>query len=173
MGSGDSRRRRTASDHAPRRPPRGEYKSRDPAVTSRMMAAVKNKNSLAEVALRQELWRRGYRYRLHRKGLVGRPDVVFVSARVVVFVDSDFWHARVLVEDGEQELRATIRGARQDWWVAKLTRNVGRDREVTSALRASGWTVVRIWESEVFADAEEAADRVERAILMSDAVQRR
>jgi DNA mismatch endonuclease (patch repair protein) len=129
-----------------------------------MMAAVKNKNSLAELALRRELWRRGYRYRLHRKGIVGRPDIVLASARVVVFVDSDFWHARVLVEEGEEALRATIRGSRQDWWVAKLARNARRDHEVTSVLKAAGWSVVRMWESEVLADSGLAADKVERAV---------
>lgn len=164
MGSGDSRRKRTASDQAPRRPPRGEYKSRDPAVTSRMMAAVKNKNSLAELALRRELWRRGHRYRLHRRGLVGRPDIVFSAARVVVFVDSDFWHARILVEAGEAALRATIRGPRQEWWIAKLRRNAERDREVTAALRSVGWTVIRVWESEVLADVEGITDTIQRAL---------
>jgi DNA mismatch endonuclease (patch repair protein) len=129
-----------------------------------MMAAVKNKNSRAELLLRRELWRRGRRYRLHDKGLIGRPDIVFAGRRVVVFVDSDFWHARTLVAKGEAALRATIRGTRQDWWNNKLARNEERDREVTNRLTNDGWSVVRVWESEVLADVSRVADRVERAL---------
>jgi len=147
-----------------RRPPKRDYKPRDPSVTSRMMAAVKSKNSRAELLLRRELWRRGRRYRLHHKGLIGRPDIVFAGWRLAVFVDSDFWHARPLVAEGEAALRATIRGARQDWWVAKLARNAERDREVTSRLTSDGWSVVRVWESEVLADVSRVADLVERAL---------
>lgn len=127
------------------------------------MAAVRSKDSRAEVLLRRELWRRGHRYRLHYKKLIGRPDIVFTRHRVVVFVDSDFWHARPLVQEGESALRAIIRGARQDWWVAKLRRNAERDREVTNRLAADDWTVVRVWESEVLADVTRVADRIESA----------
>jgi len=151
-----------------RYPPRREYKARAAAVTSRMMSAVKNKDSKAERLLRAELFRRGYRYRLHHRELVGKPDMVFVRFRVAVFVDSDFWHARALVANGEPALRAVIRGDRQDWWVAKLTRNACRDIEVTRRLAQDGWKVVRVWESEVLADAVRCADHVEALFPTSE-----
>lgn len=150
-----------------RYPPRSEYRARDPAVTSRMMSAVKSKGSRAERLLRSELWRRGYRYRLHHPGLVGRPDLVFPRSRVAVFVDSDFWHARTLVSEGKQALRATIRGARQDWWVSKLTRNAARDVHVTQVLAADGWRVLRLWESVVLANPKRSADVVEKTLRRS------
>src|SRR5690606_12208528 len=105
----------------PRRAPTRPYKPRDAAVTSRMMSAVRGKDSKAEIAIRKALWSRGLRYRLHRASLPGRPDLVFSRYRSVLFVDSDFWHARALVEGDEETFRSTIRGQRQEWWVAKLT----------------------------------------------------
>src|SRR5438309_2126139 len=65
---------------------------RDPKVTSRIMAAVRGKNTEPEWLLRRALFRRGLRFRVHVKTLPGRPDIVFSSVRVVVFVDGDFWH---------------------------------------------------------------------------------
>ena len=144
-----------------RYPPIREYKARDPTVTSRMMSAVKSKGSKAELLLRHALWRRGYRYRLHHTKLIGKPDIVFSRFRVVVFVDSDFWHARTLISEGEPALRATIRGERQDWWIAKLRRNAARDAKVTERLMQDEWRVVRIWESEVIANPEVCANYVE------------
>jgi DNA mismatch endonuclease, patch repair protein len=140
--------------------PKKEYSPRDSAITSRMMSAVRHKNSEAEILLRRELWRRGFHYRLHDARVLGRPDLVFVGRRVVVFVDSDFWHARPLVEGDEAALRATIRGAKQDWWVEKLRRNALRDRDVTDLLSADGWRVIRVWESAILRDPFRAAARI-------------
>lgn len=128
------------------------------------MSAVRSKHNAAEVLLRKELWRRGFRYRLHKQGLFGRPDLVFASARVVVFVDGDYWHARALREEGEPALRATLRTSRQDWWVEKLKKNMKRDIAVNDALKSIGWRVIRVWESEINADLARAADRVSRAL---------
>jgi DNA mismatch endonuclease (patch repair protein) len=130
-----------------------------------MMSAVRNKGSKAELLLRRELWRRGFRYRLHRGELVGKPDVVFSRIHVVIFVDSDFWHARTLIDEGEAALRAIIRGKRQQWWVDKLKRNAARDVEVTAALRSSGWTVMRLWESQILGGLKATVDQVERTLL--------
>jgi DNA mismatch endonuclease (patch repair protein) len=132
-----------------------------------MMAAVRNRDNKAEVLLRKQLWNTGLRYRLHTKNLVGRPDMVFASARLVVFVDGDFWHARGLVEDGEKAFRSTLRTARQDWWVAKLRRNAERDAEVNALLESEGWRVLRFWESEVHRDLRRVAS------IVTDAVQSR
>lgn len=129
-----------------------------------MMSAVRSRENAAEVALRKVLWRRGFRYRLYTRMLLGRPDIVFPSAKVAVFVDGDFWHGRALVENGEGAFRATLRTSRREWWIAKLKRNVARDEEVTSRLRSQGWRVVRLWESSIKANPDRAADRVESAL---------
>lgn len=136
-------------------------RSRDPAVTSRMMARVKSKDSKAELALRRELHQRGLRYRLHARDVPGRPDVVIRSRRLAVFVDGDFWHGN------PEEWRrrglpdmAAMFPSRTDWWVAKITATIERDRRVTETLTREGWTVVRLWESEVLAAPAAAARRV-------------
>lgn len=82
-----------------------------------------------------------------------------------MFVDGDFWHARVLIEHGPKALRASFGTDRVDWWVKKLTRNAERDREVTAALRDLGWTVVRLWERDILRHPERAAKRIHVALL--------
>jgi DNA mismatch endonuclease, patch repair protein len=144
--------------------PSRPYVPRDPSVTSRMMRRVRGKENKAERMVRRELHRRGLRYRLQGKDLPGRPDIVFVGARVVVFVDGDFWHGRALVEGGEQGLRDVIRGARFSWWHGKLAKTVERDNYVTILLKDMGWCVVRVWESEVLINPSLFAERIERIV---------
>jgi DNA mismatch endonuclease (patch repair protein) len=129
-----------------------------------MMAAVQGRENAAEITLRKALWRLGYRYRVQARDLVGRPDIVLPKYRTVIFVDGDFWHGRALVEGGEAQLRQVIRGQRFDWWRAKLARNIARDVAVTDELRATGWRVVRVWESELKTDFASTVSRVTRAI---------
>jgi DNA mismatch endonuclease (patch repair protein) len=136
---------------------------RDPAVTSRMMAAVRNKDSKAELALRRQLHARGLRYRLHARDLPGRPDLVIHKYRLAVFVDGDFWHGNAWKVRGLARFEDQFPSNR-DFWVAKIRRNMQRDQEVTAALVAGGWTVVRLWESEVLASPAAAADRVQGAL---------
>ena len=124
-----------------------------------MMAAVRSKDSKAELALRRELHARGMRYRLHARDVPGRPDLVIRSRRLAVFVDGDMWHGNEHRRRGMTSM-AELFPTRTDWWVAKIERNMQRDQEVNEQLAADGWTVIRIWESEVLADPAKAADRV-------------
>jgi DNA mismatch endonuclease (patch repair protein) len=131
-----------------------------------MMSAVRGKDSKAEIALRRELHRRGLRYRLHARDVIGKPDLVVRSRKVAVFVDGDFWHGnahRLRGLDRLEDLFPTNR----EWWMQKLRRNIERDREVTETLRSEGWRVVRIWESNVLSDLTRAADTVEAAMRES------
>jgi DNA mismatch endonuclease (patch repair protein) len=94
-----------------------------------------------ELALRNELWQRGLRYRVDVAPLVGfrrRADVVFTRAKVVVYVDGCFWHS---CPD-----HATIPKANREWWIAKLAANEQRDRDTDKRLEEAGWVVVRVWE---------------------------
>lgn len=134
---------------------------RDPAVTSRMMARVRHKDSRAELALRRALHAAGLRYRLHAADVLGRPDLVIRSRRLAVFVDGDLWHGN------PDEVRRRGRSSldelfptRTEWWVAKIERTMRRDREVTEGLRAQGWRVVRLWEHDVLRDPEACARTV-------------
>lgn len=110
------------------------------------------RDTLPELALRRELWRRGFRYRVDIppvKGLRRRADVVFARASVAVYVDGCYWHR--CPEHG------TVPRANRDWWVAKLEGNVQRDRDTDIRLRTVGWEVIRVWAHEPVTD---AADRV-------------
>ncbi|MCZ7617120.1 MAG: very short patch repair endonuclease [Myxococcota bacterium] len=113
-------------------------------------------NTRCELVLRRELWRRGFRYRLHVPGLPGRPDIVFPRHHLVVFCDGDFWHGR----DLEGRLAKLAKGHNGSYWVAKVQRNVARDRDNDRALEADGWVVVRVWETDVVRAPGESADRV-------------
>lgn len=134
---------------------------RDPAVTSRMMARVRHKDSRAELALRRALHASGVRYRLHAPDVPGRPDIVIRARRLAVFVDGDLWHGNPeeVRRRGRHSL-AELFPSRTDWWVAKIERTVARDREVTETLRSRGWTVLRLWEHDVLRDPEAAAAAV-------------
>lgn len=120
------------------------------------MSQIRGRNTGPEIALRQALFRSGLRYRI-RSRLPGRPDIVFVRERVVVFVDGCFWH--------RCPKHATFPATNAPFWEHKLRRNVERDREVTLNLRTSGWLVMRFWEHEVRTREEAAAERVRRAVL--------
>lgn len=139
--------------------------TRDPLITSRIMASVRGKDTRPELALRRGLWALGYRYRVHSTGLAGHPDLVFPSARVAVFIDGDFWHGNP--DEWRRRGKATIAQmfpTRTQWWVAKIERTIARDRDVSNGLRADGWAVVRVWESAVAVNREAVIYRVARIV---------
>ena len=128
------------------------------------MSAIRSTGGKTEVALRSILHRRGLRFRKNDARLVGKPDIVFPGARAAVFVDGDYWHARVLREKGPEALYERIKTANRDYWIDKFTKRVKRDDEVTAALEGEGWTVLRFWESDVRGDLEGVADLVQEAV---------
>lgn len=135
------------------------------AATERRMKATRQRDTAAEIALRRELHRRGYRYRVDVAPIQGvrrRADVVFTRHRVAVYVDGCFWH--------RCPEHATDPKSNASWWAEKLQANVRRDRDTDEQLRRAGWTVVRIWEHE---SPGTGAALVERAISRSPPYQRR
>jgi DNA mismatch endonuclease (patch repair protein) len=122
------------------------------------MRRTAQRNTAIEVEVRRELYRRGYRYRLHPrlKDITrARPDFIFPRARVAVFVDGCFWH--------RCPRHGTLPKANHRWWAAKLRANMRRDRQHNRELVAAGWRVVRVWEHETI---QAAAQRVEEAIIV-------
>ena len=110
---------------------------------SRIMAKVRCKDTKPEMAVRRYLHDRGLRYRLHRKDLPGRPDMVFPSRRVAVFVHGCFWHQHPGCK------RAKLPQTRADFWREKLEGNVKRDAAALDALVSKGWKAFIVWECEI------------------------
>lgn len=134
------------------------------------MASVRSRDSRCELLLRRALWRCGLRYRLHARRaagrpLVGSPDLTFVRERLLVFIDGDFWHGRVLIERGEDALSAQFRPVKRRWWVAKITGNVQRDRAREAQLSADGWDVIRVWETDVLRDVDTITRRIAARLM--------
>lgn len=131
---------------------------RDPQITSRIMAAVKNRGSKAEVALGKAMWRAGLRYRKHTKGIHGKPDYAFLGKKVAVFCDGDFWHGLGWQERGFNTWDEQFEHVRNaGFWREKIRRNMQRDKEVAEELHSSGWTVLRFRESEILDDPAQCA----------------
>ena len=139
------------------------YKGRRPASqrASRMASASSRKSDTScERLLRSALWRRGLRFRKNVDSLAGKPDVVFPSARVAVFCDGDFWHGR----DWEKRIAKLEQGTNADYWIAKISRNMERDRAYTLRLTDEGWKVLRFWERDILRDPNGIAAQIACAI---------
>ena len=108
---------------------------------SSIMRAVKAKNTKLEIVFRSALWKRGLRFRKHVKNLPGKPDIVFPSYRVAVFIDSCFWHGC--------KKHCRIPETRKNYWKSKIERNRQRDKEVNKYYKKSGWKLFRFWEHEI------------------------
>lgn len=132
---------------------------RDPALVHRIMKSVRSEGGRADRALGSALWRRGLRYR-RKSRLPGKPDLVFPSARTVVFVDGDFWHGRFL----QRHIQRGDFKRNQDYWLPKLQRTVERDKRISQELQELGWLVIRVWESDVLRDVDAVADSVAESI---------
>lgn len=126
-------------------------KERTQAITHKIMSAVKQKDTEPELMLRKELWRRGFRYRKNYGKLPGKPDIVFTKQKIVVFCDGDFWHGHNWAIRGLPSLEAELAGYSQ-FWREKILGNIERDKKINTQLRDMGWTVVRIWESDIRKD---------------------
>lgn len=106
------------------------------------MGRVRQRDTKPEVLLRKELWRSGFRYRLHDKSLPGTPDIVFRSARIAIFVHGCFWHSH-----GCKRSQARPK-TNSEFWSTKLNRNQERDAQAQLRLAEAGWLSVVVWECE-------------------------
>ena len=106
------------------------------------MSRVKGKNTTPEMRVRRAAHASGLRFRLHRKDLPGKPDLVFPKFRVAMFVHGCFWHRHNACS------KASMPKSRTEFWRDKFDANVSRDARVEAELEALGWRVVTIWECE-------------------------
>jgi len=113
-----------------------------PEKRSEIMSRIKGKDTKPELVVRRLLHRMGYRFRLHRKDLPGKPDVVLPKWRTVVFVHGCFWH-------GHDCPRGSGPATNAEFWREKIRRNKERDERATAELEAAGWAVKTVWECEL------------------------
>jgi DNA mismatch endonuclease (patch repair protein) len=114
-----------------------------PEKRSEVMGRVKGKNTTAELLVRGLLHKMGYRFRLHRSDLPGKPDIVLPKYRLCIFVNGCFWHQHPGCP------RATIPASNVDFWETKLMRTKERDHQNITALSKLGWRTMVIWECEI------------------------
>ncbi|MEN6449191.1 MAG: very short patch repair endonuclease [Thermoguttaceae bacterium] len=109
---------------------------------SRIMAAVKSKDTAPEMAVRRFVHSLGYRYRLHVRTLPGTPDLVFPRLRKIINVNGCFWHKHGCP-------RCRVPSSRRGYWTAKMRRNAARDKRTQRELQQAGWKVMVVWECEL------------------------
>lgn len=125
------------------------------AAVSFQMQRMPRSSTGPETLIRKELHRRGLRFRINLRELPGRPDIVFTSVHIAVFVDGCFWHS--CPDHG------ILPKNNREWWRNKLARNVERDREKDVQLAQMGWVVVHVWEHEQPSAAADAIEEVWRS----------
>ena len=131
---------------------------------SRQMSRIRGVDTSPEKLLRSALWQRGLRFRKNFKLSVARPDLVFLSRKIAVFIDGCFWHGCP-----DHYVRPRSRG---EFWAAKLTENVLRDRRQTLQLEEAGWAVIRVWEHEIFSDLQGVVVYIESALSSTETSKR-
>ena len=115
------------------------------------MSRVKSKDTTLETRVRTELFKRGLRFRKHVGALPGKPDIVFPTAKLAVFLDGDFWHGYRF-----PSWRRTV----SKFWRGKIDKNRDRDRRNFVKLRRMGWRVFRIWQHQVERDLHACTDKI-------------
>ncbi|MDA3842969.1 MAG: very short patch repair endonuclease [Candidatus Kapabacteria bacterium] len=122
------------------------------------MQAVKSSGSKIETVLAKAMCARGLRYRKQYKGITGKPDFAFISLRIAVFCDSEFWHGKDW-KTKKNEIKSN-----RDFWIKKIEGNIERDRKVNRELAAAGWLVLRYWGRDIQKDLVNCVQEIEQAI---------
>jgi DNA mismatch endonuclease (patch repair protein) len=129
-----------------------------PETRSRIMRAIRSKDTKPEIALRKRLFAEGYRYRLHPRQLPGKPDIVFPARKKIILVNGCFWHQH---SKATCPIRLTPSSNRK-YWTQKFLRNRARDAENVRALRKLGWELLVVWECEIREDSDVLYGKVRR-----------
>jgi DNA mismatch endonuclease (patch repair protein) len=121
---------------------------------SEIMRRVKSSDTTPEKRVRSLLHKLGFRFRLHRKDLPGKPDIVLPKSHTVIFVHGCFWHRHQGCPN------ATTPATRQEYWLPKFARTVERDKKNQEELRQKGWNVAVVWECETKNASKLASDLI-------------
>ncbi|HMO61073.1 MAG TPA: very short patch repair endonuclease [Ferruginibacter sp.] len=113
------------------------------------MQQIKSTNTKPELMVRQFLFGEGYRYRLHKKNLPGKPDIVLPKHKTIIFVHGCFWH-------GHSNCKYyKVPGTRTEWWLNKINTNKANDKKAVKTLKENGWKIITLWECELKPDKRE------------------
>lgn len=110
---------------------------------SEVMSKIRGKNTKPEMLLRSQLFRQGFRFRVHQKNLPGKPDIILPKYKTVIFVHGCFWHYHKDCREGR------IPSTNSIFWKEKLEKNVEKDKSNIKALKKLGWKVIVVWECEI------------------------
>ena len=121
---------------------------------SKIMSKIRGKNTKPELAFRKALYAAGYRYRIDYKKLIGKPDILLKKYKTAIFIDGEYWHGH-----NWEERKPKVKTNRE-FWIAKIERNMQRDREVNAELKRLGYTVFRFWETEVKKNLKDCVQKV-------------
>ena len=126
------------------------------------MQAIKSERTKLEEKITNALWRKGFRFRKNVKTLKGKPDIAIKKYKVVIFLDSCFWHGC--------KKHCRYPSTNREYWHSKINRNMQRDKEVTDYYLNNDWNILRIWEHDIKENFDESIDRIKQIILKSKEV---
>ncbi|WP_145333024.1 very short patch repair endonuclease [Paenibacillus xylanexedens] len=115
-----------------------------PENRKKNMSAIRSTGTKLEDKVSRELWRKGFRFRRNNTNLYGKPDISIKKYKIVIFIDSCFWHGC--------EIHGNIPKSNQEYWKKKLVHNKQRDTQVNSYYESIGWSLLRIWEHKLKKD---------------------
>ena len=127
-----------------------------PKIRSKIMSKIRHKNTMPELTLRKKLWAEGLKgFRLHWK-LPGKPDIVYTTKKIVIFIDGDFWHGYNWKKLGKIPPKK--------YWQGKIQKNIDRAKKYNKILRKEGWKVIRLWEHEINKDIGNCIKRIKKIL---------
>ena len=118
---------------------------------------IKSKNTKPEITIRQLIWKKGYRYRIGH-GLMGKPDMVFPSYNIAIFIDGCFWHGC--------PKHYRMPSSNVKYWKQKISQNKKRDRKINKQLKKEGWKIIRIWEHDIKQNPEKTVKRIIKKLII-------
>ena len=126
---------------------------------SEVMSRIRSKNTKPERLLRKTLFHLGYRYRIHKKDLPGKPDIVLPKFNTIIFVHGCFWHYHADCKEGR------IPDTNSIFWKNKLLKNVERDQRHIEDCKKLGWKVMTVWECEIEKKLNDTIKNIEKTLM--------
>lgn len=125
------------------------------------MSRIRSRDTSIETVFRKALWHNGIRYRKNYKPLPGKPDIAITKHRIAIFCDGEFWHGK------DWEVKKLKLKGNREFWIAKIERNMNRDKETDRLLYAMGWKVLHFWGNDIKKDIASCVEEVMETIIQA------